>query len=356
MDNRNDIWVVVESSSGAYRKVALELISRAAGLASRLMELRGTRFSVWAVITGTATVPGAEEMYRFGADGIMTACHPRLEEHRTDLHAAVLASLVEERGPEIVLFGATAWGSEVAPTVAARVKTGLAAHCVDLRINHRGLLVQLVPAFGGKVLGEILCPVRRPQMASVRPGVFRAEPLDREGSVETLVLQPVIPSGMDRIEVLEVQQRESSKVPLEEAGVVIAGGWGVGSRENWQLLEDLAGLLGGTVGCTRPALDEGWAGGEDTMIGVSGKTVRPKVYLGFGISGSTHHVVGMKDSGLVFSVNTNPEADIFSFSDLKVVADARAVASALIEGLKAAGYGAGRLASIGGGPGRDGSV
>lgn len=335
MEKKNDLWVIVERSAGGYRKVALELLSRGRLLAGRLFEVRGSRPGVWAVITGTGSLPGVEEMYSYGADGVMMVTHPQLEDHRTDLHAAVLAGLVRERNPEIVLFGATAWGSEVAPTVAAMVKTGLAAHCADLQINDQGLLVQLVPAFGGKVLGEILCPHHRPQMASVRPGVFPAGPGNGSKTGALINIQPELPSGNESIKVLEVQRQESAGKPLEEAEVVIAGGWGVGSKENWALLEELAELLGGAVGCTRPALDEGWTKGEHTMIGTSGKTVRPKVYLGFGISGATHHVVGMKDSGLVISVNSNPAADIFQFSDVKVVADAKAVALALIEELKA---------------------
>lgn len=335
MENKNDLWVIVERSAGGYRKVALELLSRGRRLADRLHEVMGHRPGVWAVITGTDGMPGPEEMYGYGADGVLVVTHPRLEEYRTDLHAAVLADLIRERSPQIVLFGATAWGSEIAPTVAARVKTGLAAHCVDLQINGQGLLVQLVPAFGGKVLGEILCPHHRPQMASVRPGIFLAEPVRRNDSGVMVNIRPALPADDECVKVLEVQRQELAEKPLEEAEVVIAGGWGVGSKENWMLLEELAELLGGAVGCTRPALDEGWTRGEHTMIGTSGKTVRPKVYLGFGISGATHHVVGMKDSGLVVSVNTSPSADIFQFSDVKVVADARAVAEALIAELKA---------------------
>ncbi len=333
MDGKNEIWVIVEPCAEGFRKVALELLTKAGDLARRLGEVKGGRPEVWAVATGTGGPAGEEDLYKYGADGVLSACHPLLEEHRTDLHAAALAGLVRERQPEIVLLGATAWGSEVAPTVAARVRTGLAAHCADLRINDQGLLVQSVPAFGGKVLGEILCPGRRPQMASVRPGVFRAVPRDGSSEGSRLEIRPDLTAG-GKIEVLEVQRRDPAGKPLEEAEVVLAGGWGVGSRENWQLLEDLAGMMGAAVGCTRPALDEGWTAGEHTMIGTSGKSVRPKVYLGFGISGATHHVVGMKDSGLVINVNTNPNAEIFQYSDVKVVADARAVAEALIAELK----------------------
>lgn len=335
MENKKELWVVAERSGGQFRRVALELLSRARVLAGRLEELEGERPGVWAVVSGPDAEVDAGELYRFGADGVMLVCHPYLEDHRTDLHSLVLADLVREKEPDIVLIGATAWGSEVAPTVAARVKTGLAAHCADLRINHQGLLVQSVPAFGGKVLGEILCPQRRPQMASIRPGVFRAEPADGTSAGSAVVIKPDLPMDDDGIRVLEVRQEEISGKPLDEAEVVIAGGWGVGSKENWLLLEELAQLLGAAVGCTRPALDEGWTRGEHTMIGTSGKNIRPKVYIGFGISGATHHVVGMKDSGLVISVNTNPKADIFQFSDVKVVADAAGTARALIKHIEA---------------------
>lgn len=325
---------MVDPGAGGHPRVALELLGRARLLAGRINEVRGDRPGVWAVAVGAGGGSGHGELYRHGADGVIEVCHPLLEDHRTDLHSSALADLVKEREPEIVLFGATAWGSEVAPTVAARVKTGLAAHCADLRINDRGLLVQSVPAFGGKVLGEILCPLRRPQMASVRPGVFPAVPLDSPAGGRAVTVRPEMTPGHERIKVLEVQGKEISGRPLEEAEVVVAGGWGVGSRENWEVLEELAELLGAAVGCTRPALDEGWTAGDHTMIGTSGKNVRPKVYLGFGISGATHHVVGMKDSGLVISVNTSPTAEIFQYSDIKVVADAPAVARALAEEIK----------------------
>lgn len=334
MENNSDLWVIVEGGAGGFRKVALELLSRGSRLASRLGEIKGSRPEVWAVVTSSGSVPGTEELYRYGADEIISVYHPMLEEHRTDLHASVLAGLVEEKKPGIVLFGATAWGSEVAPTVAAKVRTGLAAHCADLWINGQGLLVQSVPAFGGKVLGEILCPRRRPQMASVRPGVFQAVPAENPAGGVPLVVRPEIKADPDLVKVMEVHRQELAEKPLEEAEVVVAGGWGVGSGDNWKLLEELAELLGAAVGSTRPALDEGWTRGDHTMIGTSGKSVRPKVYLGFGISGATHHVVGMKDSGLVISVNTNPLAEVFQFSDVRVVADARAVAQALIDELK----------------------
>lgn len=334
MDNRNDLWVIVQQGDEGFLRVGLELLSRGRVLAGQLEEKTGQRPGVWAVVSGAGIPPGMKELYQYGADGVMAVCHPLLEEHRTDLHSLVLAGLIREKMPQTVLIGATAWGGEVAPTVAARLKTGLAAHCADLWINDQGLLVQSVPAFGGKVLGEIICPRHRPQMASVRPGVFPATVMDSPAAGEPLIIRPELPPGHDRIKVLAVRRREIAEKPLEEAEVVVAGGWGVGSRENWQLLVELAELLGGAVGCTRPALDEGWTTGDHTMIGTSGKTVRPKVYLGFGISGATHHVVGMKDSGLVISINTSSGAEIFQFSDVKVVADVRSIARALIAELK----------------------
>jgi len=334
MEKHKDIWVVAEQNAGVLSRVSLELLSCAARLAGELEEVTGSRPGVLAVVTGGENPREIEELHRHGADGSILALSPLLEDYRTDLHAAVLADLVREKMPEIVLFGATAWGSEVAPGVAAKVKTGLAAHCADLKINPQGLLVQSVPAFGGKVLGEILCPDHRPQMASVRPGVFPAVPVDNPAPVQPVMAPPNLGSEKGRIKVLEVRRQEISGRPLEEAEVVVAGGWGVGSKENWQLLEELAELLGAAVGCTRPALDEGWTAGEHTMIGTSGKAVRPKVYVGFGISGATHHVVGIKDAGLVISINTNPRAEVFQYSDVKVVADARSVIDALIAELK----------------------
>lgn len=223
-------------------------------------------------------------------------------------------------------------GVELAPRVAAKVRTGLSAHCIDLRLNNEGHLVQVVPGWGGGVVATITCPEHRPQMATVMPGTMMARsPVEREGEIKEIDIRlPELDLGP---KVVEIEKEEPAELPLEKADVVIAGGWGIGGQEDWQMIEELAGLLGGAVGATRPPVDEGWAR-EEQMIGQSGKTVRPTLYIGVGISGVMHHVVGMDQSKHVISINIDPDAEIFEVSDIIVAEDFRKIVPKLIEEIK----------------------
>ena len=214
---------------------------------------------------------------------------------------------------------------------AARVKTGVAAHSIELKVDEGDNLVAVVPAFGGKVLGDILIPNHRPQMASVKAGILD-KPVQRKtnGDVQYISLD-FLDSVKVRLQPLSQCREDAKGVSLEEADVVICGGFGVGDKERWDQLQTLAETLGGALGCTRPALDEGWAEGEHQMIGTSGKSIRPKVYIGFGISGATHHVCGMKDAGFVVSVNQDEGAEIFKVSDLGLVVDVNQILPQLLE-------------------------
>ncbi|BAF60183.1 electron transfer flavoprotein, alpha subunit [Pelotomaculum thermopropionicum SI] len=322
------IWVIAEKAGDKPAEVSLELL----GKARELAESNGV--PVAAVLLGNNVEPLAEELIAFGADRVYLIDHPRLELYQNDTYALVLTGLIKRHRPETVLFGATYGGSELSATVAARLETGLAAHCVDLRFNEAGELVQVVPAFGGTVLCDITCPESRPQMASVRPGAFRKRERDTSRSGEVIKESAAVLDGYrSPLKAVRLVRHKPPGLPLEQAEVVVAGGWGVGP-EAWHFLEKIALELGGAVGCTRPALDEGWVKDEGAMIGTSGKTVRPRVYLGFGISGSTHHTAGMKDSGVIISVNTDPEAPFFQVSDYGVVADAKDFLPVLLEKIR----------------------
>jgi electron transfer flavoprotein alpha subunit len=269
---------------------------------------------------------------RHGADAVFLADNPLLADYRLLPYTHVFEKLVRENQPDIVLMGATAMGVELAPRLAARLRTGLSAHCIDLNLDDDGNLLQVVPGWGGGVVATITCPDHRPQMSTVMPGAMKALPeMDREGTIEKIrVEMPDVDMGP---EVLAVERVVAGEQPLEKAEVVVAGGWGVGNEENWSLLEELASLLGGAVGATRPAVDEGWAQ-EWQMIGQSGKTVRPSLYIGIGISGVMHHVVGMDQSKHVISINSNPDADIFEASDIIVTEDFMKILPSLISELK----------------------
>jgi electron transfer flavoprotein alpha subunit len=240
--------------------------------------------------------------------------------------------LIREYQPKILLMGATAMGVELAPRVAAKVRTGLSAHCIDLKLDDKGQLLQVVPGWGGGVVATISCPDHRPQMATVMPGTMKAlSPAERKGEVKEIDVQ--LPDKDLGPEVLEVRREKPEGLPLEKTEVVVAGGWGIGSEENWRMLEELAHLLGGAVGATRPPVDEGWAQ-EGQMIGQSGKTVRPTLYIGVGISGVMHHVVGMDQSKHVITINSDPTADIFETSDVIVVEDFKKILPSLIEEIR----------------------
>ncbi len=323
------VWVLAEQTGGRLAEVSLELLGKTRELASH-----GGGSLTSAVLMGSGMGILAEELIACGADKVFLVDDPRLELYQNDTYALVLEALIKKHRPEIVLCGASYRGSELSATVAARLETGLAAHCVDLYINDQGEFTQVVPAFGGMVLGDILCPKARPQMASVKPGLFQKPEKDaaRTGEVvkETAAVLNDYTSPLKAVRTVQSQPPE---LPLEKAGTVVAGGWGVGA-DTWPLLNLVAGELAGAVGCTRPALDEGWAKGEHTLIGTSGKTVRPRVYIGFGVSGSTHHIVGMKDSGVIISINTDPSAPIFQVSDYGVVADAKKLLPVLLEKIR----------------------
>ena len=246
------------------------------------------------------------------------------------LYAPVITKLVKRENPDIFLFGATAIGSELGPTVAARLKTGVAAHCVDMRIDENENLIADVPSFGGKILGEILCPDTRPQMASVKPGIFvQGEEEQREPDIINIDVSEINPEEFP-LKAVGLEKKEIEGVPLDKAEIVFCGGYGLGSKENWDKLEKLASLLGGAAACTRPVVDEGWAPGEHVMVGTSGKSIRPKAYIGFGISGATHHICGMKDSSLVISINRDKEAPIFEVSDAGIASDLNKILDELI--------------------------
>jgi len=324
--DRRELWVLTEQRQGVLAEVGLELLGKARELADQ------GGFQVTAVLLGDRVKGLADELIAFGADQVLVAEDPALEPYRLLPYTQVLTDLIQERRPEILLIGATALGVELAPRVAARLGTGLSAHCIDLKLDDQGGLLQVVPGWGGGVLATITCPDHRPQTATVMPGVMksRRDPLRRGQVFEAAVDLPQDQAGP---RVVEISRREPQGLPLEKAEVVVAGGWGVGGAEKWVLIEELAALLDGAVGATRPPLDEGWAE-ESQMIGQSGKTIRPKLYIGLGISGMMHHVVGMDQSEFVVAVNQDPKAAIFEVCDLGLVADLTELLPSLIAEIK----------------------
>jgi len=324
--NHTGFLVFIEQTQGKISDVGLELL----GKARELADIQNTY--VGAILLGDIPLDRASTLLPYGADRVYLFSHPHLETYHAMVYTKLISSLVNKEKPEALFVGATPLGADLAPRVAASLETGLSAHCVDLKLGENGTLEQIVAGFGGAWLAVIVCPKKRPQMATVMPGVFKKpEPTKRYGEV---IPQTVKVEEKDLTPpVTEFKIKERKTTALDGADVVVCGGYGMGNRENWKFLEELAHLLNGAVGATRPAVDEGWAS-EDTMIGQSGKIVHPKLYIGAGISGVMHHVVGIQDSEVIVVINKDHKTPFFEVCDFGIVGDVSRILPLLISKLK----------------------
>jgi len=328
---QKNIWVFIEHQQQRIAPVSLELLNEAV----RVRDQLSSGGQVAAVVLGSEKEESLFPTLReYGADVILTAADERLAVYQPQYHASLLADWAENEKPFGFFFGATFLGSHLTPTVAAKLRAGVAAHSIELKVTPEDELVAVVPAFGGKVLGDILWQGGKCNLVSMKGGILpKAEPMPAEGQVVTMSTQS-LDQATTRLVPKETLREEIQGVPLEEAEIVICGGWGIGDQETWAYLEQLADKLGAAVACTRPPIDEGWAPGEHLMIGTSGKSVKPQVYIGFGISGATHHVCGMKDAGIIISVNQDEQADMFQVSDYGIVGDAKKILPLLLKALE----------------------
>ncbi len=309
------------------KNVALELLTKARELADSLHQ------KVGAILMGTNVQENIPVLEKFGADIVYVAEHKMLEPYTTDGYAPVIIGMISKYNPNIVLFPATKVGRDLAPRIAAALGLGLTADCTGLSIKD-GLLLQTRPAFGGNVMADILCPHTRPQMATVRPNVFKKAEHPRKAE---LVKVPVdIKEHTIRTIVKEIVKTTTPGMKkIDEADVVVSGGRGIGSKEGFKILEELAELLGGAAGASRAAVDLGWMP-KSQQVGQSGITVAPKLYIACGISGTIQHLVGMKDSKVIIAINKDPEAPIFNVADYGIVGDYQKVVPLLIEELRRA--------------------
>ena len=326
-----EVWVFVEQEEGQIAPVSLELLGKAQSLA-RMLNGR-----VCALLFGHGISDLTGPVIHHGADAVLWADHPELEVYRTLPYAKVVTDLVREREPYILLFGATAVGRDLAPRIASATTAGLTADCTDLRIGdyerkgqvYRDLLYQIRPAFGGNLIATIVNPDMHPQMATVREGVMKLGKPDasRRGSVERI--EPRFNGHHAALQVLKREIRLPS-VDLKSASVIVSGGMGVGSRENFQLIYELARVLGGEVGASRAAVDAGLISAEH-QVGQTGVTVRPRLYIACGISGAVQHRAGMDQSSKIIAINSDPNAPIFEIAHYKIVGDLRTVIPKMID-------------------------
>ena len=317
------ILIYAEVESGRIHPVAFELLGKAREIGERIGG------QVWSIILGHEIKDLASELIQYGADKVFVYDHPTLREFDVIRYKEILVDFVKKFNPEIFLIGATPLGRSLAPRVAASLRTGLTADCIDLRIDENGDLIQIRPAFTGNILAHIKTK-SRPIMATVRYRVMEMPEKDpsRSGEIIEMEVPEIGETGLKMLG--KVEER---RVNLAEADIIVAGGRGLKSKDDLKMLEELASLLGGVVGVSRPLVDEGWIS-KDHQVGFSGNTVKPKLYIACGISGSPQHLAGMRDSEIIVAINVDPSAPIFRYADYGVVGDLYEVLPRLMKILK----------------------
>jgi electron transfer flavoprotein alpha subunit/NAD-dependent dihydropyrimidine dehydrogenase PreA subunit len=314
------IYVFIEHGNQTASKVSLELLGKARGLADEFSRL-GKPQLVTAILIGYELGSIADELIHYGADHVIIVEEEPFQMYRTDIYTKAIVQIAREKKPEILLFGATPQGRDLAPRVANRLRTGLTADCTALEISTEdGILLQTRPAFGGNIMATIVCPDNRPQMATVRPGVMKQYPRDPERTGTKEVMTIDLDEKDFIIRVLDIISSTKKHVKLEDAKIIVAGGHGVNNPQGFEILEALASELGAEVGASRAAVDAGWIG-QDHQIGQTGKTVQPDLYIACGISGSIQHLAGMSQSKYIISINTDRKAPIVSASDVTFIGD-----------------------------------
>ncbi|MDY4127197.1 MAG: electron transfer flavoprotein subunit alpha/FixB family protein [Lachnospiraceae bacterium] len=342
LEEYKGVFVFAQQLDNEVSGIAYELLGKAKDLAAPL----GAQ--VTAVLIGSGVEDQCDKLAEYGADRVILVDDPELKEYRTEPYAHALASVINEFKPEIVLVGATAIGRDLGPTVSARVATGLTADCTVLEIGdfplqaipgkeaeqkHNQLLMTR-PAFGGNTIATIACPNNRPQMATVRPGVMQKIDPIKGAKAEVVKYNPGFTPNNRYVSIKEVVKAVNDVADIMDAKILVSGGRGVGSAENFKILEDLAAVLGGTVSCSRAVVDSGWKP-KELQVGQTGKTVRPNVYFAIGISGAIQHVAGMEESDIIVAINKDEDAPIFDVADYGVVGDLNKIVPQLTEAIKA---------------------
>lgn len=341
LEEYKGVFVFAQQVDNEISSIAYELLGKAKDLASDL------NTEVTAVLVGSGVKGLADSLAEYGADKVIVVDDPELKEYRTEPYTHALASVINEFKPEIVLVGATAIGRDLGPRVSARVKTGLTADCTVLEIGKfpinpignqpqkENQLLMTRPAFGGNTIATIACPDNRPQMATVRAGVMQKISPIKGAKAEVIEFNPGFTPDHKYVEILNIVKEVKDIVDISEAKILVSGGRGVGSAENFKLLDDLAEVLGATVSCSRAVVDDGWKP-KELQVGQTGQTVRPQLYFAIGISGAIQHTAGMEDSDIIVAINKDENAPIFDVADYGLVGDLNKIVPLLTEQLKAA--------------------
>ncbi len=322
------VWVFIEQTEGEPARVSLELLGKGRELADKL------DVALTAFLLGESVQDIAKELIFYGADEVIVADHSLLKDYRTELYTDIISEQVMARKPEVLIVGASPIGRDLAPRLSYRLNAGCTADCTGLDIDEENrLFVSTRPAFGGNVMATIICPEHRPQMSTVRPGVMALPEKDdsREGQIIDLALK--LDEGTCKVKILETVKGTSEGVNIQDAERIVAVGMGAGDKETFDMIKELAELLDGEVGATRFAVEAGWVS-HDRQIGQTGKTVRPELYVGCGISGAVQHTAGMSGSKMIIAINKDPNAEVFKIADYGIVGDVRKVVPAIISELK----------------------
>ena len=342
LEDYKGVYVFAQQVDNELSGIAFELLGKAKDLAKDLDT------DVTAVLVGSDVKGLVDDLAKYGADKVIVVDDPELKEYRTEPYTHALASVINEYKPEIMLVGATAIGRDLGPRVSARVQTGLTADCTVLEIGdfplraipgkeqkHNQLLMTR-PAFGGNTIATIACPDNRPQMATVRPGVMQKLPKEAGRAAEVIEVNPALEENNRYVEIMDIVKAVGNVENIMDAKVLVSGGRGVGSAENFEMLRDLASCFkGGMVSCSRAAVENGWLA-QDYQVGQTGKTVRPQIYFAIGISGAIQHVAGMEESDLIIAINKDEDAPIFDVADYGLVGDLKKIVPQLTAALKEA--------------------
>ncbi len=331
----NEVWVYIEQNNGKIADVSLELLGKGSELAGKLKVKTG------AVLIGDNVKSLAAALFSYGADKVYLSENTLLKNYLTLPYANIVVNLVKEYQPQIVLYGATTTGRDIAPRIASELRVGLTADCTNLKIGdfekkskdetkeYKDILYQIRPAFGGNIIATIVSPDHRPQMATVREGVMKMNSQNSSRKGEIIENQPVLPKELFISDIVKRIQQEKT-VDLKSAGIIVSGGMGVGSKDNFKLIHELAHVLGAQVGGSRAAVDAGFIP-KDHQVGQTGTTVRPKLYIAVGISGQIQHRAGMSESNRIIAINSDPNAPIFQIAQYGIVGDLNDIVPKFIE-------------------------
>jgi electron transfer flavoprotein alpha subunit len=331
---KNEVWVFIEQRSGKPAEVSFELLSKGRKLADTMNGV------LKSVVIGDGMKELAAETFRYGVDEALVIDHPALKYYRTLPYSRIFTALVEQYEPRVVLYGATIIGRDLAPRIASHTKSGMTADCTDLQISdvtyvgkkYKDLLLQIRPAFGGNIIATIITPDTHVQMATVREGVMEMHLATSPKPVKITAI-PYVENEMDNLVELIEQHREESKVNLKAAPIIVAGGYGLSTKQNFKLIHELAHTIGGEVAGSRAAVDAGFIPHE-RQVGQTGVTVRPKLYIAVGISGAIQHRAGMQEAKKIVAINSDPDAPIFEISHYGIVGDAIEIIPKFIEAFK----------------------